>query len=176
MKHQQYDWRISWQTRVKSPQIWVMGVEDGLLATINGVKWGPYKMAENRCFFPGGQKDKLLIPRTQLTSIFEGQPSKIRPFSIKTRVIWVLGRTFIAVDFTPFKNWFSGAHFLAFPAGRWKAKRMLQKRWRRTTSTALRRRPLSRQGSLNYPFCGNQTIQIYGDFEEFPLAMHWLGW
>ena len=31
------------------------------------------------------------IPRTQLTSIFEGQPSKTRPLSIKTRVIWVLG-------------------------------------------------------------------------------------
>ena len=35
------------------------------------------------CFFP--------IPRTQRTSIFEGQPSKTRPFPIKTRVIWVLG-------------------------------------------------------------------------------------
>ena len=33
----------------------------------------------------------IYIPRTQLTSIFEGQPSKTRPFSIKTRVIWVLG-------------------------------------------------------------------------------------
>ena len=31
------------------------------------------------------------IPGTELTSIFEGQPSKTRPFSIKTRVIWVLG-------------------------------------------------------------------------------------
>ncbi len=31
------------------------------------------------------------ILRTQLTSIFEGQPFKTRPFSIKTRVIWVLG-------------------------------------------------------------------------------------
>ena len=33
----------------------------------------------------------IFIPRTQLTSIFEGQPSKTRPFSIKTGVIWVLG-------------------------------------------------------------------------------------
>ena len=33
----------------------------------------------------------LYIPRTQLTSIFEGQPSKTRPFSIKARVILVLG-------------------------------------------------------------------------------------
>ena len=33
----------------------------------------------------------IYIPRTQLTSIFEGQPSKTRPFSIKTRVIWVVG-------------------------------------------------------------------------------------
>ena len=31
------------------------------------------------------------IPRTQLTLIFEGQPSKKRPVSIKTGVIWVLG-------------------------------------------------------------------------------------
>ncbi len=35
--------------------------------------------------------DILCIPRTQLTSIFEGQPSKTRPNWIKTRVIWVLG-------------------------------------------------------------------------------------
>ena len=33
----------------------------------------------------------IFIPRTQPTSIFEGQPSKTRPFSIKTGVIWVLG-------------------------------------------------------------------------------------
>ena len=31
------------------------------------------------------------FPRTQLTSIFEGQPLKTRPFRTKTRVIWVLG-------------------------------------------------------------------------------------
>ena len=30
------------------------------------------------------------IPRTQMSSIFEGQPSKTRPFSSKTRVICVL--------------------------------------------------------------------------------------
>ena len=29
----------------------------------------------------------IYIPRTQLTSIFEGQPSKTRPFAIKTRVM-----------------------------------------------------------------------------------------
>ena len=34
--------------------------------------------------------DFVYIPRTQLTSIFQGQPSKTRPFSIKTRVTWVL--------------------------------------------------------------------------------------
>ena len=32
-----------------------------------------------------------ILPRTQLTSIFEDQPSKTRPFSTKTRVIWVPG-------------------------------------------------------------------------------------
>ena len=31
------------------------------------------------------------MPRAQMTSIFEGQPSKTRPFSNKTRVTWVLG-------------------------------------------------------------------------------------
>ena len=31
------------------------------------------------------------IPGTPLTSIFEGQPLKARPFPTKTRVIWVLG-------------------------------------------------------------------------------------
>ena len=33
----------------------------------------------------------IYIPGTQLTSIFEGQPSKTRPFPIKTRAIWVPG-------------------------------------------------------------------------------------
>ena len=33
----------------------------------------------------------LYVPRTQRTSIFHGQPSKTKLFSIKTRVIWVLG-------------------------------------------------------------------------------------
>ena len=42
----------------------------------------------SRCL---GSESGLYIPRTQLTSIFEGQPSKTRPFPIKTRVIWVLG-------------------------------------------------------------------------------------
>ena len=31
------------------------------------------------------------IPGTQMTSIFEGQPPKTRPFPIKTRDIWVPG-------------------------------------------------------------------------------------
>ena len=31
------------------------------------------------------------IPRAQMTSIFEGQPLKTRPFPSKARVIWVLG-------------------------------------------------------------------------------------
>ena len=37
------------------------------------------------------EKSSKVVPRTQLTSIFEGQPFKTRPFPIKTRVIWVLG-------------------------------------------------------------------------------------
>ena len=39
----------------------------------------------------GGHARCIDIPRTQLTSIFQGQPSKTRPFPIKTRVTWVLG-------------------------------------------------------------------------------------
>ena len=31
------------------------------------------------------------IPGTEMTSIFEGQPPKTKPFPIKTRVIWVPG-------------------------------------------------------------------------------------
>ena len=34
----------------------------------------------------------IYAPRTQLTSIFEGQPSKAGPFPIKTRAILVLGK------------------------------------------------------------------------------------
>ena len=37
----------------------------------------------------------ISYPRTQLISIFEGEPSKTRPFPIKTRVIWVLGIYYI---------------------------------------------------------------------------------
>ena len=33
----------------------------------------------------------IYVPRAPMTSIFEGRPSKTRPFPIKTRVIWVLG-------------------------------------------------------------------------------------
>lgn len=31
------------------------------------------------------------------------------------------------------------------------------------------------KGSLNYAFCGDQTIQMYGEFEGFPLIVHCLG-
>ncbi len=34
----------------------------------------------------------LNVPGTQMTPIFEGQPTKTMPFPIKTRVIWVPGR------------------------------------------------------------------------------------
>ena len=33
----------------------------------------------------------LYVPGTQMTSVFEGQPPKTRPFPIKTMVIWVPG-------------------------------------------------------------------------------------
>ena len=36
---------------------------------------------------------------TPMTSIFEGQPPKTRPFSIKTRVIWVPGYIYIYISY-----------------------------------------------------------------------------
>ena len=42
----------------------------------------------------------IYIPGTQITSIFEGQPLKTRPFPIKTRVIWVQGMV-TPCDFHP---------------------------------------------------------------------------
>ena len=41
--------------------------------------------------FPKSYAVTVWLPRTPMTSIFEGQPPKTRPFPIKTRVIWVLG-------------------------------------------------------------------------------------
>ena len=38
-----------------------------------------------------GKFAQIILPRSQMTSIFEGQPPKARPFPIKTRVICVLG-------------------------------------------------------------------------------------
>ena len=47
----------------------------------------------------------IYIPGTQMTSIFEGQPPKTRPFPIKTRVIWVPGiYTTLAGILSPFKS------------------------------------------------------------------------
>ena len=34
----------------------------------------------------------------------------------------------------------------------------------------------SKQGSLNFPFWEDQTMQMYGNFEGFPLIGHCLGW
>ena len=46
-------------------------------------------------FFTGRIQYTVYIPRTPMTSIFEGEPPKTRPFPIKTRVIWVLGKVII---------------------------------------------------------------------------------
>ena len=43
-------------------------------------------------------KYDLYIPGTQMTSIFEGQPPKTRPFPIKTRVIWVPGIYIVSIS------------------------------------------------------------------------------
>ncbi len=37
------------------------------------------------------QHDKVILPRTPMTSIFEGHPLKTKPFPGKTRVLWVPG-------------------------------------------------------------------------------------
>ena len=47
----------------------------------------------------------IYIPRTQMTSIFEGQPLKTKPFPTKTRVIWVPGIYKVTLkDFSPLKS------------------------------------------------------------------------
>ena len=44
------------------------------------------------CLYMGlGVDIQIYIPGTQMTSIFEGQPLKTRPFRTKRRVIWVPG-------------------------------------------------------------------------------------
>ena len=49
------------------------------------------KMGCESLFDLGEDGDIYYVPGTLMTSIFEGQPPKTRPFPIKTRVIWVLG-------------------------------------------------------------------------------------
>ena len=50
----------------------------------------------------------IYIPRTQLMAIFEGQPSKTRPFQIKTRgPIWLLGMYSLRIQIPP-KNRIDG--------------------------------------------------------------------
>ena len=48
----------------------------------------------------------IYLPRTQLTSIFEGQPFKTRPFPSKTRVNWVPG-TYYDDNFGAMKSFIS---------------------------------------------------------------------
>ena len=36
-------------------------------------------------------------------------------------------------------------------------------------STERKDESIIKQGSLNYPFAGDQTMQMYGHFERFPL-------
>ena len=40
----------------------------------------------------------MYIPGTQMTSIFEGQPLKTRPFLIKTRVTWSSRYIYIGIQ------------------------------------------------------------------------------
>ena len=55
---------------------------------------GPNKYSTLRSWFYYKRNQHIYMyihPGTQITSIFEGQPRKTRPFPIKTRVIWVPG-------------------------------------------------------------------------------------
>ena len=61
-------------------------------------------LANDGKFQKNAAEGKTYIPRTQLTSIFEGQPSKTRPFPIKTRVIWVLGTHSLQIPIIQKKN------------------------------------------------------------------------
>ena len=47
---------------------------------------------------------EIHMPRTPMTSIFEGQPPETNPFPIKTRVIWVPG-TYTGITTCPPKTW-----------------------------------------------------------------------
>ena len=73
------------------------GVLHRLPLTGKGVRriWNPGERFGGERFKPRFVYQHIVgiynIPRTQLASIFEGQPSKTRPFPIKTRVIWVPG-------------------------------------------------------------------------------------
>ncbi len=57
----------------------------------NHGKGGPYDHSEVEQKHQGEWRCKS-IPRAPITSIFEGQPPKTRPFPTKTTVIWVPGR------------------------------------------------------------------------------------
>ena len=41
----------------------------------------------------------MYIPGAPMTSIFEGQPPKARPFPTKTRVIWVPDTVYIYIHY-----------------------------------------------------------------------------
>ncbi len=66
----------------------------GVLCNYRLICWGKtstnFTGLECLGYFAKSLPSLVYVPRTQLTSIFEGQPSKTRPFPIKTRVIRVL--------------------------------------------------------------------------------------
>ena len=67
---------------------------------------------------------------TQMTSIFEGQPSKTRPFSSKTRVIWVLG-IFIQLKMLLFGGSRIGLHtWRTIPDNKWLGSPPMYKPWK----------------------------------------------
>ena len=68
-------------------------------------KWPPTQGIKMSRLESPGIYIYIYIPGTQMTSIFEGQPPKTRPFPIKTRVIWVPG-IYIYVDIVFFHFWF----------------------------------------------------------------------
>ena len=75
------------------PRGWVLGSNKKSISTKLHPPnhFGSLKKRFHIFVVTGQSQRDLYIPGTQMTSIFEGQSFKTRPFPSKTRVIWVLG-------------------------------------------------------------------------------------
>ena len=93
---------VDWIFGLRAIIFWLVYAFWGNVMDCSNFEWtfwrGVGSSINPTCFLfidSGGRLRKIRtyihLPRTQLTSILEGQPSKTRPFSFKTRVIWVPG-------------------------------------------------------------------------------------